>query len=437
MNHAFLKRLLSQMAVLTAARVIGAVCIFFTTLLITRSFGSETLAQYSIYLALASLLSVLLPFGFPAIAAMMVAEYKAREQTALLLGFVKYGQRIILVSSAIVFLAALLLLPFAPNSADYNLTVLVGFAVPSALAMAFLYFNGGVLIGLEHQFSGHLPDILIRPVLLFLTIAVTVLLWQDIASWQLLMIASCVISVAAIVQWRALQAFAPTNHSQPINAVTDPTPLADEKRKWWKMTPSWTLITLLWDYFLEIHILMASLLFASFEVALLHICFRIRQLAGFGMRALYSLLLPKIFSGNALDKHEDTKALITLASRLTLIYAVAAWLGAAILGTWLLGVFGPEYQQGQTILLIVMGTLPVRALFGPAPAVLGMKRNEGLVAQILLVSLAISLVLTLVGFQFGGLEMLAWGYLAATTFTAISMWVAAKKKTGINCAVWA
>jgi len=425
-----LKRLFSQMALLTTARVAGAVCIFALTLLITRLFGAGMMAQYSVYLAIASLASVLLPCGFHAISSMIAAEYDARGQMPWVGVFARYGQKLIGAGGVVASALAVIAIALLPDDSSYDLPVILAGAVPSAVAMGLIYFNGSLLIGLQHQFAGQLPDTLVRPLLLVLTVSVMALALPVVSIGHLVSAASLVFVVTAVLQWQGLRRVLK-------GRVANPAPWGGERRKLWQLAPSWTVITLLWDYFIEIHILLASFLFAPVEVALLHICFRIRQLAGFGMQALYTLLMPKVFSANAREQDAETQSLIRLSCRITLGYAVAAWIGVALIGGFMLNVFGEEFRQGHGLLMIVMATLPVRAVFGPAPAVLGMKRNQRQVAQILIASLGLSLVLSLGGVKWGGLDAVAWGYLAATAFTAAAMWAAAKKKTGINCAVWA
>ncbi|MCT4656930.1 MAG: hypothetical protein N4A65_14065 [Cohaesibacter sp.] len=427
-----LQRLFSQMMLLTSARVAGSICVFVTTLMITRLCGPQMLAQYSLYLAIASLLSVLLPCGFQAIGSMMAAEYQEQSRKAVLAHFIAYGRKLILFLGIGLGGALLLLMPLIPQG-DYNLSQILPFAIPTAIGMAFIYFHGSILIGLQHQFAGQLPEILLRPVLVLLVVAILALTVPEAQSWQLILVITSAISIAALVQWRALQARKP--HTAP-QADSSKQERVKERKGWWKMAPSWSLITLMWDYFIELHILLASLFFLPFEIALLHICFRIRQLAGFGMKALYSLLMPKIFSANAAHKNDETKQLIRLATRVTLVYALAAWISIALLGPYILGLFGDDFRNGQTILLIIMATLPIRALFGPAPAILGMKRNHRWVVLILAASLLLSIALIAGGVQYG-LTIVAIGYLAATAFTAIAMWASAKHKSGINCAVWA
>lgn len=390
------------------------------------------MAQYSLFLSAASVASVILPCGFHAIGSLFAAEYGAQDRPQDLLAFSRYAHRVIAVTVAIAAPVALSFqfIPF--DNSEYDIAAIALMSLPTAAAMACIYVNGGMLIGMQWQLSGQLPDTIARPVLLLCGIFALTHIGTSIDPVHLMGVACVVFWIAALIQWYFLR-----QALTGLEASDLPPADSAERRKWWALTPSWMAITLLWDYFFEIHMLIAGFMVSPAEVALLYVCFRLRQLAGFGMSALYSLILPKIFVANANESTEEVRRLVRLATRTTLVYAVAAWLGAAVLGSFVLSFFGDEFQDGKMILLLIMGTIVARAVFGPAPAILGMKRFPGIVAAILAASLILSLSLIALGFNSGGVATIAGAYLTATVFTSFAMWIAAKRKTGINCAVWA
>lgn len=390
------------------------------------------MAQYSLFLSAASVASVILPCGFHAIGSLFAAEYGAQNRPQGIIAFSRYAHRVIAVT-IVIATPVVLFLQFIPfENSEYDIAAIALMSLPTAAAMACIYVNGGMLIGMQWQFSGQLPDTIARPVLLLCGMFTLTHLATSIDPVHLMGVACVVFWIAALIQWYFLR--------QALSMIDiGDLPPADsaEPGKWWALTPSWMAITLLWDYFFEIHMLIAGFMVSPAEVALLYVCFRLRQLAGFGMSALYSLILPKIFVANANKHTEEVARLVRLTTRTTLAYAVAAWLGAAVLGSFVLSIFGEEFQDGKTILLLIMATIVARAIFGPAPAILGMKRFPGIVAAILAASLVLSLSLIAIGFDSGGVTTIAGAYLAATVFTSLAMWIAAKRKTGINCAVWA
>lgn len=432
MTLPLIRKLLSQLAILASARAIGAVCVLMVSLLITRSLGAETMAHYSLYLAAASIISVLLPIGFHAIASMIVSEYDACSNWRDQISFIKYAQKLIGIMALALFPFALCFIYVFRGTSEYDLLSITLLAVSSAIAMAYTYLHAGTLIGMQKQFSGQLPDMALRPVLLLIAIAVLITFDQGASEFKVLLISSAVIWIAALVQWYMLRQAMTERATKPTNTVVE-----EDRKKWWDLAPSWMVVSLLWEYFVEVHMLIAGLLVAPGEVALLYICFRLRQFAGFGFTAIESLLMPKIFSANAIKDIDERQSLIQTFNWLSLAYASAALIGVVIIGPHMLGAFGEEFKAGQGIFLVLIGTLVVRAIFGPAHLILGMNRNPVLVAKILGCSLVISLVLCFGGFQFGGVNMIAIGFFAASVFTSVAMWAFAKQKSGINCAIWA
>lgn len=427
--------LLSKMALLTLARVSGASFVFLLTLFVTRQFGPDTMAHFSLFLAMVSLLAVIFPIGFQAIGTMVTAEHYAAGEKAAIFDFSRYGYRVIALCAFLLAPVLFALAFLVPDQGGYNYPATLLFAIPTAVAMSLTFVSGSVLVGLERPYWGQLPDMLLRPTLMLSSFLILWFFWPNAGIFQLFGLALGIYGLIALIQAAALKVWFRRLEIKADKAETR------IRKNWWAIAPNWMLITLLWDTFIEVHMLLAAWLVAPFEVAMLHVAFRIRQLAGFGMRALYSLLLPKVFAANSHGNIEEAQNLVRLATRITLVYALAAWVGMAIIGPYILRLFGKDFVEGQTILLIVMATMVVRAIFGPAPAILGMKRNQALVSRTLIASLGLSTMLILSGYEWGLFDLsipqiIAIGYLASTSFTALVMWWMAMKKSGINSAIW-
>ena len=244
MRQSYLFQVISQLAVLTSARLLGAVCVFLVSLMITRSFGAEVMAHYSLYLAAASIISVILPLGFHAIASMIIAEYNAEARMMDQHAFIGYGHRLIALMAVALIAVALCFLFFVPASSHYQLSVLTLMTIPAAIAMAYTYFNAGTLIGLQHQYSGQLPDMALRPLLLLAGIGLLVYFHIEATILQVLLISSFAIWVAAIVQWWALRRAIRHKDGATCGSATE-----GEPKKWWQLAPGWGVINILWEYF--------------------------------------------------------------------------------------------------------------------------------------------------------------------------------------------
>ena len=102
---------------------------------------------------------------------MFVSEYSDQEQHGLVRGYIRTGYRNIAVMTVI----TAVLLVFAGVIADrlefYDHWTAALFAVLIAPALAMINFNCSVLTGCSRQLHGLMPDLLIKPALMFIAIA--------------------------------------------------------------------------------------------------------------------------------------------------------------------------------------------------------------------------------------------------------------------------
>ena len=220
-----------------------------------------------------------------------------------------------------------------------------------------------------------------------------------------------------------------------MTAVSDPPVAQVEHRRWSQAGTPWIFITLMWDYFIELHLILAGMLTTSAELGLLHICFRLRVLAGFGVRALSSLVMPGIYAANARDDIPGIERGLFKANVLSLAFCLCVCAGMALFGEFFLGLVNEEFRSGYTILMIITVAMLPRPVFGPATAVMAMRGLQVPVVWILLVGIAVTATLSVILFPTYGIEGIAIAYLISTTFIAAAQWRWAKVKTGIDCSI--
>ncbi|MEM7428392.1 MAG: lipopolysaccharide biosynthesis protein [Pseudomonadota bacterium] len=423
-----LKRLLGRSSVLMAARFAGAGLAFAGNVAIARFMGADALGVFAMCMAAASLIAVFLPLGRQATATLFVSEYLAKVKPALVRGYVSSGHKTIWSMTAIAAVCALVVALFA-RQAELGQTLLIGaLSVAMAPALAFIGFNGGVLTGAHRQFSALLPESILRPAFVLLAVLISVFAWQGQSSTAL-------VAVICIGCWctAGLQAWLLRSREVVPAGVSE----EREMGRWRATSWPWMFITLLWDYFIELHLLLAGMIATSAEIAVLHICFRLRVLAGFGMRALYAVLLPDMYGANATDNRKFLFRTISRANALACAYAVAVCGGVWLLGEFALGLVDQSFRSAHTALIVMCLTMLARAIFGPATAVLSMKGHQLPSLWTLTGGLVVSVVLSLLLFPMLGILGVAIAYLTANTIIAIVQWQLAWRLTGIDCSVFA
>jgi len=426
MTSSSTRKLLTRFSLLTGGRLAGAAATLVASLLIAREMGAETLGELSTILAIISVLSVFLSAGFPAVATIFTVEYTTHPQQGHLKGFIQAGWKHAFFGLAIsVVLAALF---FAMPVPPISTPVLGGIlSIITAFLLAITVFNGAVLVGLEKQVAGLLSDTLLKPMVFLLLIVLAIVAGLSLDASRLLALFAISAAVACLLSYVFIR---------KTGFIAKDVVEETETKRWRAASYPWIITSLVWDLFIELHIILTSFLAAPAQVAILHIAFRFRVLAGFGMRSLYALFLPRIIALNVQKKTAELNSHLQLANLLAFIYAIGVMVFFALFGPLLMGLFGSEFEQGWLLLLIVSSTIPVRAIFGPAPAILSMTGHQKPSVIVMLASLGFSLVASIGLYPLWGIHGIATSYAVANLLGSVVLWLWAKKLTGIDSSLF-
>ncbi len=428
MSEFNLKRVLAHSSILILARIAGAAAAFLVNILIARWFGAETLGIVVLCLVSASIIAVLLPLGRQSVGMLFISTYLAKAQFGLLSGFVRSGYRTILATSLLSFGAAGVLYALGGPLLTGSQLLAAIFSILIAPAMALLQFNGAVLNGWRRPMLAYTPELLLRPLLTLAMVAGLALLIPG-AEPHVLLAGMCV----AVWITAGLQLVAVWRRRRDTGAAPD----QSDDANWRNTGRPWIAITLLMEYFADLHLLFAGLIFAPAEIAILYICFRIRVLANFGMRAIYNLVLPEIYA--ALTKKSDAvvAADLTRGNALALGYAVGVCATVYLFGDRILSLVGPEFRAGQPILFAACLTMIPRAVFGPAPAIMAAVGRQKAMIVVLLGSLALSMMICVLLVPMAGMNGLVAGYAVGLSCASIFQWWWVRRSTGIDCSIFA
>lgn len=422
------KHILARSSVLLAARVAGAAAAFAGNILIARWFGASTLGVVALSLAFVGILTLALPLGRQAIGVLYVSKYLANKQPRRISGFIRSGYRTIGVMSLLAISAIAALYPVHHQIMDQDQFLAILFAGLMAPALAILNFTGGVLNGYRKALLAYLPDLVIKPTLVLAAIA-GIGLFVPGAQPHILLAG---MSLAAWLTAMALLTIVWRYRLFPRASQN----LADNKT-WRKTARPWLFIILLTDCIADVHLLMAGLIMMPAEIAILHICFRLRMLASFGMRAIYAYVLPDIYAALSQKDDVQVRANLTRGNALALFYAAAVCAGVFVLGDFALGLLGEEFLAGKLALLIVCLTMIPRAIFGPAPQIMAADGRQKSMVVILLASVVLSLACGYLLFGTLGMNAIVIGYGISILFASVTQWWSVKHLTGLDCSIFA
>ncbi|MTI16268.1 hypothetical protein E1162_03325 [Rhodobacteraceae bacterium RKSG542] len=427
MNSSTLYSFMMRFFTLTGARILGAVAALGTNLLIARVYGADMLGTLSVLLAVSALLAMMTTGGYNAIATVLTAEYNAQKKPELLKGFIIQGTKLLSVGTLLGSAGFAVYLCYFPPEIAYSYWKTVAAAVVFIGANGAIFFYCMVLIGLDRQQSALLPDTLLKPALALLLLLITAMFSHKIRISDLLIIygvASLAAGVSAVLFLHRTGVW-----SKSITAKSD-------SSRWIKMGPPWIVTSIVWDFFIELHIILAGIIALPAQIAGLHIAFRLRMIAGFGMRTLYSLLLPEIYAKNALQNGAEVIAKLRLAVLSTTAFSVCVMIGMYVLGEFALSLFGPEFVAYWPHLLIISGAIFFRAIFGPAPAILSMSGYQTQPAIVMAVCLVLSLGASAFFYQTHGPLAFAVAYTGSNALSNVILWLWAKKLTGFDGSIF-
>jgi O-antigen/teichoic acid export membrane protein len=428
MTRPSVKQLLTRTSGLMAARIAGGAAALIANLLIARHFGAETLGIFALALAAVSLAAVVLPAGFQAVGVMFTSQYLTRNRPGLVGAFARRGYCNILTLTGLGTAALGGVALIGGQAAFGGHAASAVFAAATAPALAVINFNGSLLNGYRRPFSAMLPDLLFKPLAMILAIFAVVEL-AGTGSLNALLAAVCLAFWASALVQAGLM--------RQLKMPKPKPPPKREPRRWRKAALPWMTIAILSDYFIELHLLLAGFLVAPAQVAVLHICFRLRVLAAFGLRALYALILPDLFASYERKDWSELRGNILRANGFALIYALGVCLAIWPLGAWVLGLFGDSFAQARGLLLVVCSAMITRAAFGPAPAIMAMNGDHGAAIRIPVAGAALALGLGIALAPQFGIMAVAVAYSLSYSGIAIAQWWRVKRRTGIDCSIFA
>jgi len=424
---AAIRNYLNRFSVLVIGRLAGALAVFMVNILVVRYLGIEALGQFAIFVSLVSILTICLPIGFNSVASIFATEYTTKNQHGLLKGYIFTALTNLFLVSGLAILIITVSGYLAPQILFGNNLIFASVVLVTAIATSLLNLNSATMIGLKRQIAGLLPETLIRPLLMLFGTFVLLELYSSANLFAVMLI-------AALASWLAVIFVYFTDVKFRRSIVANK--MERDLPRWRRASYPWMATSLLWDYMIDIVLLVTALISGAAEIAILHICFRYRVLAGFGMRTIYTLLMPEITESKVTNNLGQVNRKLAQANTASIVYSIAVLTVFVVFGEWLLGLFSPEISQGWAILIVVSLTMLFRAVFGPAPLVLAIHNLHLTTAVVSLLGLVIALGTIMLLYQEIGLLAAAIGYSLANLFVSLVLWRYAKNKTGIDCSIF-
>jgi O-antigen/teichoic acid export membrane protein len=376
-----------------AIRVIAGAIGFSSLILLARWMGYAEYGYYSFAVAWMMLLAYPATLGLPGAAVRFVAQYTAADDWQHVVGFLGKSSWLAVGNSVVVALLAILVVLYLRVYLD------PGYIVPTIAALAGMpivalsIVRSEAIRGLGLLVLAWSPFRLGQPLLLLLFAAVAILIAQKLSATMVIGASVLAYAIMILSQYGALH----------VRFATRLTVEPKTKTRLWLGTA----LPFVWIYVAtnvigQSPVIMIGFLLNSKEVAVYSAAAATAGVIGSLMEATNALSAPRFAALHARKRHGELQSLFANVVRLTFWPSLMVAVILITFGPIILRLFGPEFDKGYDLLIILTIGQLVSAAAGPAGVLLRMTGYQVLTAQVLGISAVLSVVLGLVLTQIWG-----------------------------------
>ncbi len=385
--------------------------------------GAEELGRYVFAWSWLIILAVIPVSGHIGAAMRFVGQGLADKNPGYVRGYIRHSMivavfvtgSITLVGSALIFLVPGL----SGSSQLLYLAALLG--VP---AMAQIKLLGGIANAFSRMSLSFLPGNVVRPTL-FLIGLVAAWLWHreldgETAMWlhlAILIAMAIPLSIYSHVSTRVRLGDVQSTYEVP---------------EWRRTAISLLLLGLFTTSFPELMVLTTGFFVSNEELGIFNAALRFALLINFALFAIDAFVAPALAQHHRKMERKELVQAARRATKLRVLSTLAPFVFFVFAGQFVLGIFGPEFKSGYTVLIILGAShLPVAAV-GPATRMLGVTgfQNEGLRASVFALALW-CLIAPLLVPRFGIVGAATAAFISLTAWSA-ALWFYVRRCLSID-----
>ena len=363
-SHRNLYAVLKSAAQVFAIRMAGAALTYASMIFLARWLGAFNFGIYAYVFVIAGLLGLALSFGFNSSGLRLVPDYLARQKWRRLTGFLTQSYGLIVSFSVLGSLAgASLVFAFRDMiEPHYFAPLLVGFACVPLLTLLNQFESTARAFGWMNL--AYVPGYILRPLLLMAFAGGMTVFGgtPDAAAALWAMIAAC--AVAALVQG-ALVYFGVRRR------VTKVAP-AFHTRAWCTISFGFLAIDGLRMLLDNTDVLMIGRLLDPHSVAAYYAAIRTGGLVSFVSFSMIALAVPKFAEIHITGTRREMQKFVSGVIQMMFWPSLATAVGLALLGPFVLSLFGADFEMGYPTMLVVLAGLVLRSATGPVEYLLNM-----------------------------------------------------------------
>jgi len=416
-------------ALLLVSRLGGAGLGVLTQIVVARAYGAESLGIFYVATSIASILSIVLTFGFPWIVHNVVSQSEIEQDGTMLSDFMASAWRHMGVATALLAVPAAVAVWYWPGiSAAERAAYMVGVATAPSYAMMRHYAS--LANAHRHFMLANLPELLLRPALLLAFVAIALVAALSLTATGLV-VANLVITLL-LTAWIVLMLVL---ERRPKLPKRDAAP-GEVRSNWRRLAFPMVVATLFVSVFADLAILVVGAIVPAHEAGIFGAAIKVAMLFAFAVQSVHQVIM----RDTADAQHGGDPASMLKAIRTANIYSVTIMsltlVFVIFFGGYLLRAFGDSFGEGHLCLILLVASQLVRAAGGPAIPVLVVADRQGAAMPVHAISIVTLAVLVWALVPWFGLAGAGASVVVTMTLWSVLLARLAFTITGIRCAIW-
>ncbi|MBT8078008.1 MAG: oligosaccharide flippase family protein [Gammaproteobacteria bacterium] len=387
-----------------ACRVTGAAFALLLQVLLARWLGADGMGIYVLAFSWSILLATVSHLGLATASVRVIGRAIEEDQPGVIHGYLRRTRQLVPGAGMLMaVIGSIVIYMFLgpPGEDPGAATFLLAMAVVPVLA----FINVSCLVAVAfHWISvAFLWTEVVRPISICIFVA---LIWWsslELTATSVIAVQLGVMLTIAIILFASLQ--------KRVSAAVAPAAPEYHTGPWLRLALPLLVVALFGNYFPEFMLILVGAQLPNDQVAIFNVCFRLALIVTFVIGAVDTVTSPTASRLFAAQKHDELQAVVSRATKLGFWTSIAACAGFALLGRFMLGIFGPEFVAGYTTMMILVSAQLVRAAAGPVISLLSVTGNQDRCLVVFSAALIASFVLVfalvpLYGIRGAGLTVL-------------------------------
>ncbi len=365
---------------------------------LARILGADEFGIYTYVFSIITLISLPAQFGLPQLMVRYIPKYEVEGEWAKIKGILNASNVFVILASILVIGISLALVQtgLLDVSSDKLNTFYWGLALVPAIALTSL--KGATLRGFRHIILGLFPDNFIR----HCAFVVALLVFSFIAKEWVTAETAMALNFLSVSLAFLIGAYWVSNKMPQQSKRIAPT---YRLKEWGIVAVPLLLNGGMYLVNSKIDIILLGWYKNAEQVGIYEIGWRGASLVSFGLIALNGMLAPYISQLYHKNKIQKLQKIITISVVLNTLIALGVFCTYYLFGDYILStVFGEEFTQGYTVLLILGGAHLVNVISGPSGIILNMTGYEKTVLWGLILSAIINIVFNFILIPEYGME---------------------------------